>query len=510
MNMIVPTVQNLPQQVVFNISESLQDVSADFLMELLTTMYDQQFPNYNSDPTIQCDVSIAGDSALPKEDARHNSKKSQSGVAINENPVSVNFSEINGYFQEGGGLALPLKPENEKASLITKLQDETQHLMVKVNAEEGAVNPQYTEQVSTSAGERININPVPSEYIYPRADFQIVNSLGQHGLLDSARQTLAVGNTTPKITSNDETIKFSVLDLRSYKVLDDFQALEILKKVQSGSSTGLIKDFVQIKLFESGKGTDLKPNDPVTGLNKTVLKGSEVFRENQANENLNLSSQSSLHQSDIFMQSPGKSLKITDEAKAQGIEERHDVLQDQPRLDSTRQDNQHEQPSLLAFNSRPGVEFLKMDSAIFKDNAVNILRFRDNLHEIAQGILKEAKLMIQDGKSEVSLKLEPESLGSVILKVVSQDGRVSAEFNVRTQDARSYIESALPQMREMLTGNGISMQNMSVNLQGSSAGDREKQNLSWWKSRQHYDYKTSMDIEESIRNFGYNTMEMKI
>ncbi len=129
--------------------------------------------------------------------------------------------------------------------------------------------------------------------------------------------------------------------------------------------------------------------------------------------------------------------------------------------------------------------------------------------QIAQSIVKEVNLMTQDGKTVVNMKLEPEDLGTVVLKVASQGGKISAEFNVKTPDARMFLETSIPQMKQALQTNGVSVAHLSVNL---SAGDSSNRRPQYQAKKQQQKYYASLPAEqiEAARNFGYNTMELKV
>ncbi len=129
--------------------------------------------------------------------------------------------------------------------------------------------------------------------------------------------------------------------------------------------------------------------------------------------------------------------------------------------------------------------------------------------QIAQGIVKQVNLMTQEGKTVVNMKLQPEDLGTVVLKVASQDGKISAEFNVKTPDARAFLETSIPQMRQSLETNGVSLAHLSVSLSTGDSNDNRPQYQAKKQQPKHYAAITA-DQVEAARTFGYNTMELKV
>lgn len=129
--------------------------------------------------------------------------------------------------------------------------------------------------------------------------------------------------------------------------------------------------------------------------------------------------------------------------------------------------------------------------------------------QITQSIVKQVNLMTQEGKTVLNMKLQPEDLGTVVLKVASQDGKISAEFNVKTPDARAFLETSIPQMRQSLETNGVSLAHLSVSLStGDSNGGRPQYQAK--KQQPKYYAATTADQVEAARTFGYNTMELKV
>ncbi len=134
---------------------------------------------------------------------------------------------------------------------------------------------------------------------------------------------------------------------------------------------------------------------------------------------------------------------------------------------------------------------------------------KPNASQVAQTILRGANMLNEGKKTVVTLKLEPESLGSVSLQVSSESGKISAQFDVKTPDARAFLEASIPQMKQMLQSNGISLTHLSVGLSGGDARSNHPQQQSR-KQQSRYYAAVHGDSEEGLRTFGYNTMEMKV
>jgi flagellar hook-length control protein FliK len=169
-------------------------------------------------------------------------------------------------------------------------------------------------------------------------------------------------------------------------------------------------------------------------------------------------------------------------------------------------------------NSPTSTQFKDLISNVTHSNAPDLSK--PDPTQVANTIIREAKLMTQENKTIVNVKLEPESLGSVVLKVSNVDGKLSAEINVKNADTHAYLEASIPQMKETLQSNGISLSHLSVNL--SSGDTQTKQHNYQPKKHQFFrpgsgtietisDYnELSLGNGNVVRNFGYNTIEIKI
>ena len=96
-----------------------------------------------------------------------------------------------------------------------------------------------------------------------------------------------------------------------------------------------------------------------------------------------------------------------------------------------------------------------------------------------------------------------------LLQVASDGDKISAQFSVKTPDARAYLESSVPEIRQSLQTNGISVSHLTVSLSGNDAHSSHPQ-YKWAKQQQKFSVNVPKESDENMRNFGYNTMEMKI
>jgi flagellar hook-length control protein FliK len=77
-------------------------------------------------------------------------------------------------------------------------------------------------------------------------------------------------------------------------------------------------------------------------------------------------------------------------------------------------------------------------------------------------------------QSEVRVRLEPQELGEVWIKVTNQGGTLAADFKVTTDFARAAIVEKLPELRQGLVDQGIKVSTMTCDL-GQTMGGQSGQ-----------------------------------
>lgn len=103
---------------------------------------------------------------------------------------------------------------------------------------------------------------------------------------------------------------------------------------------------------------------------------------------------------------------------------------------------------------------------------------------VVDQVLRGVNIRTTDGSSEVRLRLVPESLGDVSVKLVVTGGSVDASITTHTADAQSVLAGAQTQLAKSLADAGLKLQSFTVGLAGGSfAGTRDQQSSGQWTSR---------------------------
>ncbi len=70
--------------------------------------------------------------------------------------------------------------------------------------------------------------------------------------------------------------------------------------------------------------------------------------------------------------------------------------------------------------------------------------------------------MIDNGEQQASLRLSPENLGPLEVRIAVREGEASVWFGASQAETRAALEQAMPRLREMLAGSGLSLTNSGV------------------------------------------------
>lgn len=81
-------------------------------------------------------------------------------------------------------------------------------------------------------------------------------------------------------------------------------------------------------------------------------------------------------------------------------------------------------------------------------------------------------MMVEQGKHTASLRLSPEHLGPLEVRITVNGDQASVQFGAAHADTRSAIENALPRLREMFASQGLSLADANV----SREPPRQQQN----------------------------------
>lgn len=94
--------------------------------------------------------------------------------------------------------------------------------------------------------------------------------------------------------------------------------------------------------------------------------------------------------------------------------------------------------------------------------------------EIIEQIVNKAKLIVEDNKQEIRIKLKPEVLGDLILKMEVVKGSILAKIMVDNHRTKELIEANLVQLQEDMKENNLEIKTFEVFVGSNHDFDREE------------------------------------
>ncbi|SDD46124.1 flagellar hook-length control protein FliK [Sporomusa acidovorans] len=113
-----------------------------------------------------------------------------------------------------------------------------------------------------------------------------------------------------------------------------------------------------------------------------------------------------------------------------------------------------------------------LDAALLSTNAIaSFVNTADSqaattpsadVQQVLDQIVEQTKIITKPQNTEMVMKLKPEHLGELTLKVAIENGVVNASFHSNNPEVRSLIETSLPQLKQELVNSGLKVDNVSV------------------------------------------------
>jgi len=85
-------------------------------------------------------------------------------------------------------------------------------------------------------------------------------------------------------------------------------------------------------------------------------------------------------------------------------------------------------------------------------------------NDLMKQVVEQAKVFVDENRSEMVMQLKPDSLGKLTLKIVTENGIVAAKFVAENQQVKQVLESNMQTLKDSLEKQGMSIQSVSVSV----------------------------------------------
>jgi flagellar hook-length control protein FliK len=98
-----------------------------------------------------------------------------------------------------------------------------------------------------------------------------------------------------------------------------------------------------------------------------------------------------------------------------------------------------------------------------------------------QQIMNQAQYVMKKGGGEAIVKLNPEGLGEVHMKIMVNDGKVSLQMSAETKEAKSLIESSMNDLKASLGTHNLKIDHLKVDVGNQASADANSQGQAGFK-----------------------------
>jgi len=183
-------------------------------------------------------------------------------------------------------------------------------------------------------------------------------------------------------------------------------------------------------------------------------------------------------------------------------------------LESKNSNRKEDKVKIRDFRNRKDVEFsdklnikeeVKFDNKIEIKEISNIRKF-ENINfeqDVLEQVTEKLEVSLFDNKSEMVIKLKPNDLGKVTVKISIENGVMNAKFLADSIKVKETLESNLNNLKESLKEQGLNVQDLNVSVDSGRAQSQmfEQNNLRNFNARKNYQVDNEVSYEDTYYEF---------
>jgi len=129
--------------------------------------------------------------------------------------------------------------------------------------------------------------------------------------------------------------------------------------------------------------------------------------------------------------------------------------------------------------------------------------------DIIEQVISSSKVILSDDKSEMVMNLKPDSLGKLMLKIVTEKGMVMAKFTVENNQVKEVLESNMQLLKDSLEKQGLNVEYINVSV----GHDNSRESQQAWEKHNTIKYREqsknvlgSISVSANYERFSDNSM----
>ena len=102
-------------------------------------------------------------------------------------------------------------------------------------------------------------------------------------------------------------------------------------------------------------------------------------------------------------------------------------------------------------------------------------KLEENREANINEIMNQAQYLVKKGGGEMSVKMSPEGMGEVHLKVMLTDGKLAVEIQTQDKDVKKLVEDSLSELKSGLAAHRLSLEHVKVDTVNATNADNNTQ-----------------------------------
>ncbi|MBI2838931.1 MAG: flagellar hook-length control protein FliK [Acidobacteria bacterium] len=98
--------------------------------------------------------------------------------------------------------------------------------------------------------------------------------------------------------------------------------------------------------------------------------------------------------------------------------------------------------------------------------------------DLANQIVQSAKLLLKNGQESIEIRLKPDILGKLFMRIEVVDRAMTAQMTVQSEQVKTMIESQLQTLQTALESSGLRLNRVAISVEDSQRADSQKSD-SW-------------------------------
>ncbi len=354
--------------------------------------------------------------------------------------------------------AKPRKEKEVREKATTKQLDDIEKVETK-ELSNISINTEEKDELGDSS--KINVDEKKLEEISEKLGLDVE-------ALMSIMQNLNINASDLKDIENVKNIIKDVFKLDSSEdILKDTNVSDVLKEIKSildksEIDSGNIKgNEIEIDIPKEEINID-KNKDKQDSKEKTEIKSNttteqqvitsdkpEMKKNEESRNNDNDKDENKENKKDDKKEVKGETIKVSEHR------ENNEVHQSTNNNQEITVKHIHDNPKAADIN-----------------NSSKIAKTVDT-KEIMKQVIDKAKVVITEDKSEMVIRLKPDHLGKLTLKIVTEEGMVTAKFDAENQKVKEIIEQNLADLKQSLKEQGLQLNSVEVSVGQDNSNEQQ-------------------------------------